>query len=129
MAQMVVLVMDELAKVARVLEAWRNAGVTGITIWDSRGLGRTLHYRGALDGLPLMPSLEWLMQPREEEHCTLFTIVDSDDLVDRLIDATERITGSLDGEDRGILFVLPVLRAVGVRSTREQSLDAVAGLN
>ena len=129
MAQMVVLVMDELTKVARVLEAWRNAGVTGITIWDSRGLGRTLHYRSVLDGRPLMPSLEWLMQPREEEHCTLFTIVDCEEMVDTLIDVTEEITGSLDGEDRGILFVLPVLRAVGVRSVREQTLDAVVGLN
>ena len=69
------------------------------------------------------------MQPREHEHCTLFTIVDSEELVDRLIDVTEEITGSLEGEDRGILFVLPVLRAIGVRSTREELRDTVAGLN
>jgi nitrogen regulatory protein P-II 1 len=127
--QMVVLVLDDLQKVARVLEAWREAGVSGITIWDSRGQGRTLHYRRLLDDIPLMPSLDWLLQPREDDHCTLFTLVDCEELVDRLIDVTEAITGSLDNENRGILFVLPVLRTVGVRSTREQSLDAVAGLN
>ena len=115
--EMVVLVLDDLHKVARVLEAWREVGVSGITIWDSRGLGRTLHYRRLLDDVPLMPSLDWLLQPREDDHCTLFTLVDCEELVERLIDVTEAITGSLDGEDRGILFVLPVSRAVGVRGS------------
>ncbi len=124
--EMVVLVMDDMEKVARVLEAWREAGVSGITIWDSRGLGRKLHYRRLLDDIPLMPSLDWLLQPREDDHCTLFTLVDCEELVDRLIEVTEAITGSLDGEDRGILFVLPVSRAVGVRGTGNRAALAQA---
>ena len=122
--EMVVLVMDDMEKVARVLEAWRETGVSGITIWDSRGLGRTLHYRRLLDDVPLMPSLDWLLRPREDDHTTLFTLVDREEMVDCLIDVTEAITGSLDGEDRGILFVLPVSRAVGVRGTRQREAGA-----
>ena len=121
MYRMVVLVMDELEKVSEVMEAWQEVGVSGITVWDSRGLGRTHHSTVVRNGIPLMPSLSWLLQTREEEHRTIFTLVDNDEIVDKLIEETEKITGGLDGPKKGILFVLPVMRAVGVVSADEPS--------
>ena len=119
MYQMVVLVMDELEKVSEVMDAWQEVGVSGITVWDSRGLGRTHHENVVRNGVPLMPSMDWFMKSHEEEHRTIFTLVDNEAMVDRLIEETEKITGGLDGPNRGILFVLPVLRAVGVLSSQE----------
>jgi len=119
--EMVVLVMDDVKKVARVLEAWRESGVSVVTICDSRGLERTLQYRRLPDDIPLMPSLDWLLQPREDDHFTLFTMVDCEELVDRLIEVTEEIIGSLGGEDRSILFMQPVSRAVGVHDAENRA--------
>ena len=36
------------------------------------------------------------------------------DMVDRLIKVTQQITGGLDAPNRGVLFVLPVARAIGL---------------
>ena len=114
MDRMVVLVMDSTAKSTDVMDAWQEAGVSGVTVWESRGIGRMHDDFYLRDDVPIMPSLATLLQSREEDHRTIFTLVDGDEMVDKLIAVTEAITGGLDGPNRGILFVLPVLRAVGV---------------
>jgi len=118
MYQMVMLVMEELEKASQVINAWERVGVSGITIMESTGVGRTRAEMAIRDDIPMMPSLTQLLQTREEEHRTIFTLADSDAMVDALIDATQEITGDLDGPNKGILFVVPVLRAVGVMPGR-----------
>ena len=114
MYQMVVLVLDDLDKSAAILEAWERAGVSGVTILESTGLGRLHRNLGAMDDLPLMPSLQRMLRTREEQHRTIFTLVEGDTLVDTLIRATEEITGDLNEANRGIIFVLPVMRVIGI---------------
>lgn len=116
MDRMVVLVMDSSGKTTDVMDAWQEAGVSGITVWESRGIGRMHEDYHLRDDIPLMPSLSTLLQSREEDHRTIFTLVDGDEMVDKLIAVTEEITGGLDGPNKGILFVLPVLRTIGVLS-------------
>lgn len=114
MYQMVLLILDDLDLCSDVLAAWEATGVSGITILESTGLGR-VRKAGFRDGLPLMPSLLNLMQSREETHRTLFTVVEGEEMVDRLIQATETITGDMSAANTGVLFVLPVSRVVGIR--------------
>jgi nitrogen regulatory protein PII len=114
MDRMVMLIMERFGKTTEVMDAWQEAGVSGITVWESRGIGRMHEDAGLFDDLPIIPSLSTLLQAREEEHRTIFTLVDGDEMVDKLIDVTEEITGGLDGPNKGILLVLPVLRTVGV---------------
>lgn len=123
MYQMVVLVMQELEKASQVIQAWEKAGVSGITIIESTGIGRERAERAYRDDLPIMPSLTQLLETREEEHRTIFTLVDNNALVDALIDATQEITGDLDGANKGILFVTPVTRAVGVMPSKKRDDD------
>lgn len=123
MYRMVMLVMDELEKVSEVMTAWQEAGVSGITVWESRGIGRMHTNTGLRDDIPIIPSLSSLLRTREEEHRTIFTLVDSEEMVDRLIEVTETITGGLDGPNKGILFVMPVTRAVGIVPTDLSTKD------
>ena len=110
MMQMVVLVLDNLEHSAAILEAWEEVGTSGVTILESTGLGRLNRQRMSMrDDLPLMPSLSSVLATREEHHRTIFTIVDSDEMVDRLFEVTQEITGDLTAPNRGIMFVLPVL--------------------
>ena len=115
MYHMVLLVLDELSQCPTVLDAWEEAGVTGVTILESTGLGRARQI-GMRDDLPLFTSLHKLMQNREERHRTLFTVVDSEEMVDRLIEITQEVMGGLNEPNKGVIFVLPVSRVVGLRA-------------
>ena len=113
MYHMVIFVMNHPDECGTLLETWEAAGVTGITILESSGLGR-LRGRAAHDDIPLMPSLHDIFKTKETRHRTLFSVVDSEENVDAILKATQEVVGDLDCEDTGFLFVLPVSRAYGM---------------
>jgi len=111
---LVVLVIDCVEKCSAVLDAWEKAGAGGITILESVGVGR-LH--GLLrDDVPLMPSLRDLLGSEEIHHRTIFSVVPDEAAVDRLIAATEALLGDMQRPNSGFLFVVPVSRALGLRT-------------
>ena len=120
MYHMVLLIVDNVDQCFLVLDAWEALQVGGITILESTGLGR-VKKSGLRDDLPLMPSLTNLLKGREERHRTLFTVVDSEEKVDQLIEATQKILGDLNSAHNGVLFVLPVSRVVGLRGGQERA--------
>ena len=56
MSYLVVFVLDDIDRSQDVLDAWESAGVNGITIIESTGLGR-VRQAGIRDDIPLLPSL------------------------------------------------------------------------
>lgn len=120
MYHMVLLVLDDLDLVHDMLNAWDKAGAPGVTILESTGLGR-VRQEGIRDDMPLMPSLSSLMRPREERHRTLFTVVESEELVDAIVEATRSLVGDLNQPNNGVLFVLPVSRVLGIKGARERA--------
>jgi hypothetical protein len=110
----VVLVLDDINQGPDVLDAWESAGVGGITIIESTGLARLRQGQGHRDDLPLMPSIRALLHTREEHHRTIFSIVEGEEMVNRLIEVTEGIVGQLDEPNTGILFALPISHVAGV---------------
>jgi nitrogen regulatory protein PII len=114
---MVVLVVDDIENCPEVLNAWEKAGTPGVTVLNSTGLGR-LRRAALRDDLPLIPSLQDLFQSGEVHHRTLISVVEEEDLVDRLVAAAERVIGDLDDPHTGFLFVVPVLKAYGMGKHR-----------
>ena len=113
MAHLVVFVLDNISQCNDVLKAWEEAGASGITILESTGLGRL---RGVVrDDLPLLPSLRDLLASQEMHHRTLFTVVDDEATLDRIIAATEQIIGDFSRHHTGLLFVVPVTRVLGLK--------------
>jgi nitrogen regulatory protein PII len=120
MYYMVMAIINELDQCPRVMDAWDEANVPGITILESTGLG-SVRRAGYRDDLPLMPSLSDLFKREEHRHRTIFTVVDSEEMVDRLIEITENIIGDLNQPHNGVLFVLPVSRVVGLSGAKERA--------
>ena len=120
---MVMLILDDLDHAPDVFKAWEDAGVVGMTIIESTGLGRMKKHFGLRGDLPLLPSLSALLGTREERHRTIFTVVDNEELIDKLIDVTQEVCGDLNQPNKGVIFVLPVLRAIGINvgASEEQS--------
>ena len=121
MDYMIWFVMHDITKMEDLLTAWDEVGVGGITIMLSTGLARYRNGGGLRDDLPLIPSLDDLLERAQNANRTFITIVHGDEMVDKIIAATESITGDLDLPDTGILVALPVARARGLHRKREEA--------
>jgi nitrogen regulatory protein PII len=112
MAHLVVFILDNLEQYPHILDAWDEAGVPGITILESTGLRQM---QGLLrDDVPLLPSLRDLLISQELPHRTLFSVIEDEDTLERVIAATERAVGDFSRHHSGLLFVLPVTRVLGL---------------
>jgi nitrogen regulatory protein PII len=112
--QMILFVLHDPARLKEVLNAWHETGVSGITILPSTGLKRLQKTVGYRDDLPLIPSLENLIGNEETLNRTLMTIVPSEEMVDKVVAATQMLIGDLNLPNTGILAVLPVTRVYGL---------------
>lgn len=111
---MIYFVLHDPNRLKDILEAWEKAGVNGITILLSTGLKRLKATDVLREDLPLIPSLEDLIQQEERTNRTLFTVVKDDEMVEKVVQATQSITGDLNNPNTGILTVLPVVKAYGL---------------
>lgn len=117
MANLLVLVLDELEKFPAIVEAWENAGVPGVTMLDSVGT-RQLRAQANRDDIPLIPSMRALYQRVEDHNRTLFTVIEDDAVLERAIEAAQEVVGDFMNPHTGILFVMPVSRTWGVPKAR-----------
>ncbi len=112
---MVLLVLHDAAKLGDVLAAWEERGISGATILYNTGIGRIRMSAALRDDIPLIPSLsDFFIQP-ENYGFTLFTLLENDDLIEGLVEATEKVVGDLELDGNGILAVLPVSQVRGLR--------------
>ena len=120
---LILFVLHDSEKVPELLDAWEQVGVSGVTILHSSGLGRVRNKNrsGLRDDLPLIPSLEALLDHEEEFSRTLFSLVKGEEMVDQLVEATQKVVGNLTHPDTGLLLVLPVVRAIGLQ---KQALES-----
>ena len=109
----VVLIVDDPDDCPSILDAWEAAGVSGVTILESSGLGR-IRRAGLRDDLPLMPSLRDLLGTREIHHRTLLSVVEEQSSVDEMVAIAKKVIGDLDKPHTGFLFVVPVLQVYGL---------------
>lgn len=119
MDYMIFFVLHDSSRMEDLLHAWDEAGVSGITIMLSTGLDRYRNGAGLREDLPLIPSLEDLLERSHNTNRTFITIVQGEEMVDKVIAATETVTGNLDLPDTGILAALPVARVRGLHRKRE----------
>lgn len=111
---LILFVLDDPDKLEEVLSAWSEAGVNGITVMPSTGLGRIRQGAGYRDDIPLIPSLEDFYDRIEEFHRTLFTVVKGEKTVKKVVEATQAVIGDLDLPNTGMMVVLPVSQAYGL---------------
>jgi nitrogen regulatory protein PII len=112
MSFLVVLIVDDIEYCTAVLDAWERAGATGVTILASTGLGH-LRRAGLRDDMPLMPNFYDLFVREDVQHRTMFSVVETQEMVDRLVAAVRGVIGDLNQEHTGFMFVVPVQQVYG----------------
>ena len=111
---MVMFILDDPNKLNEVLNAWDNIGVGGATIVDSTGRNRLRKAQQV--GTPFMAGINRLLASNLENHYTLITIVPTDELVQRCLQAVEKIVGDLDQPNTGVLAAWPLSFVKGVNA-------------
>jgi nitrogen regulatory protein PII len=118
--KLVILITAEVEKGLDAAQAWQQAGAPGVTIIRTYGL---FTLQGALERgeveLPRMiasmaGALAGIIDSVEERGALILSLVD-ENLVDALIREANNILGDLEKPYHGILFVVDVERAIGVR--------------
>jgi len=66
------------------------------------------------DDIPLMPGLDDFYKRVEDYHRTLFTIVKDDDMLNKIVAATQNVVGNLNNPNTGILVVMPTAQVYGL---------------
>jgi len=117
MNYLVVLIVDDIDDCPAILDAWEAAGVLGVTILASTGLGH-IRKAGLRDDIPLMPSLQDLLESEEVQHRTLLSVVDSQELVDKMVAIAQEVISDLNNPNTGFLFVVPVIQTYGLGKHR-----------
>lgn len=117
MTYLVVLVLDDPDQSDALLDAWEQAGARGVTILESSGIGRVR--RASLrDDMPLLPSLRDLLRGGEEHHRTFFSVVESEEQVEALAGAAQRVVGDFSKPHTGLLFAVPISHVHGLHKVK-----------
>jgi nitrogen regulatory protein PII len=118
--KLVVLITTRVEAGLNVAQAWQGAGAPGVTVIRAHGL-HTLQQelRSGSVELPRMvvsmgAAMAAIIDNMEERAEVILSLVE-DASVDPLIAAANQALGDLTEPNHGILFVLPVERAIGVR--------------
>jgi hypothetical protein len=103
-----------------IAQAWQQAGAPGVTIIPSHGLHALQEElkSGSVELPRMMVSMGAAMAvilDEMEQHSMIILSLVEDVLVDLLIAATSQALGDLSSPDHGILFTVPVDRAIGMR--------------
>lgn len=113
----VLLVLDDPGLSDALLDAWENAGVRGVTILESSGIGR-YRRKSLRDDMPLMPSLRNLLRGEETHHRTFFSVVEGEAQVERLAEAAQAVIGDFSQPNTGVFFAMPIAYAYGLVKQR-----------
>lgn len=121
--KLVILITTQIERGLEVAQSWQDAGSPGVTILRSHGL-YSLQQEAARGNIELprmivsMASAMALLIDSVEERGEMILSVVDDALVDVLVSEASNVLGDLTTPGHGVLFVVPIERALGVRDPR-----------
>lgn len=114
MAQLLVVILHEPSQLSALLDAWHNIGVPGITILESAGGYRTKNWLQEMG----LGALSKLFSSEAAQSKTLLTVIEDDEMLERAIVEAQRVIGDFFQPGSGLLFVVPVTRAIGIMTPK-----------
>jgi nitrogen regulatory protein PII len=108
---LLVLILDKPADIEMIIEKWREIGVTGATIYDSVGVGKTTLYG---TDAPIIASLKRIFdsEKRTYNH-TMISVIKTDETLNEAIKVAREVCGDFTKPDVGIMFSLRLDRVIG----------------
>lgn len=121
----VLFVLHDISKMKDLLHTWEQAGVKGATVLFSTGLGRIRQNFGLMEDFPLFPTMSEIVDRLEEMDLSrsLFSVVESDEIVKDLLRRTQEVVGDLTKPNTGIMIVLPIAQVYGLKQYKPEFED------
>lgn len=118
---MLLYVANDIQQAKDMLEVWVKAGVRGVTMMEGVGM-RQLMEKGELrrDDLGLMPSLRTMLRSQEVPRRSLFSVIDSEEGLQRVTAASTAFVEDWTRPNVGVLFVWPITQAYGLNKIFEE---------
>lgn len=107
------LVLNEIEYLDDILEAFVEAGVKGATILDSQGMASAIASNSNRQ-IPLFGSLKSFLDSSRPYNKTVFTVVESDELLHKVINAVNDVVGDIRKPGIGLMFSIPVGNIYGL---------------
>lgn len=113
--ELLVLILNKTECLKDILKGFRDGGVGGATILDSRGMAHSLY---EYNELRFMGSLRQLLDPAHKESNTVLVVIEKEQipLVSKIVNEA---TGGLDNPDTGVMFTVPVGYAEGFPAKKD----------
>ncbi|MEA4882545.1 MAG: hypothetical protein VB144_02595 [Clostridia bacterium] len=119
--QVLFVVLNDTTFLDDLFSAFLRAGITGATCIESVGMGRTISEIGN-SSIPIFAALRHHLNESRPFNRTIFALL-PDDKVDEAIGAVESVVGDLTRPGAGLLFTVPVGRAVGFPKRHSGNVD------
>lgn len=106
MSYLVFLVIYEVENTGSVLNAWQTADISDGAVWNGNG-SKDIHKPKNSVPFPRLLGIIRFLEDVEVQHRVLFSIVEREELVDRLLFVSQSVIGELDAGKTGYRFVIP----------------------
>lgn len=100
------IVLNQVDYLDEILETFMEVGVTGATVLDSQGMAGAIVHGGG--NMPLFGSLKHLMAGASAYNKTIFTVLESEEMVEKTTAAVQGVLDDLPVDGLGFMFSLPI---------------------
>lgn len=121
MSHLLIVILSDLERMPALLEAWHAIDVPGVTILESAGAFRATTWLSRVG----LGALDRLFEAEEVHTRTLLAAIDDEKLLEKAIAEAEQVVGGFDRPDSGLVLVLPVAQARGLRKPRPAPSQAM----
>jgi len=116
MTHMLQIILDDIKFLPDLLQAWREIGVSGTTIMKSVGGYRASTWLSKVG----LTAIDHLFETKEIQRRTLIAVIEDDELLAQAIAEAERVVGSFDRPNSGVLLVLPIAQVKGLHKAKKK---------
>lgn len=111
MTHMLVVILHDMSRLPILLNAWKQAGIPGVTLMYSMGGFQAENWLNRIG----LGGLIRLFDADDIRQRLLISVINDDEILERAISEADRVVGGFDRPHSGILFTLPVSHSLGIR--------------
>lgn len=112
------IVLNQVNQLDEILERFVKVGVKGATVLDSQGMGGAMVH-GPNRNIPLFGSFRTLMDSARPYNKTIFTVLDSEELMEKTVAAVQDVLSDQSPQGLGFMFSVPIGKIYGMCRNKE----------